>query len=228
MKDTSFFEDDTNDILRLELETSSALYQKLYNGGSYKLFVELENDIPCTAVECKVDTLRVVKVDSVFYEYVEHPCVQMSFYNNGKQIMGYSNNRRATMCANSELTHAREACCREDRASEVRNAEMKSGVTYRYEGERMKWSTAQSRCAAYGRDLCVYEHIDVIPDNSSKRKGYHWTNKDCNINVKVNSVGYIAIVHEAMSTYKDTITWLVNEENTLNCEFIKSDLNGVY
>ena len=30
--------------------------------------------------------------------------------------------------------------------------------------------------------------------------------------------GYIVIVHDAMSTYIDTIPWLVEEENTLNCK----------
>ena len=32
----------------------------------------------------------------------------------------------------------------------------------------------------------------------------------------MNQDGYIAIVHDAMSTYKDTIPWLVEEESTLN------------
>jgi hypothetical protein len=30
--------------------------------------------------------------------------------------------------------------------------------------------------------------------------------------------GYIAIVHDAISSYTDTIPWLVEEKNTLNCK----------
>jgi len=218
MRDPTFFaEDASNAILRVELDISSQLYQRLYNSGNYEVSVELEVDLICTTgtVECDVDTLRVVKVGSIYYEYVERPCVQMAFYDNGKQIQLRDNYRRGQMCANTDLAQAREACCREDRVSEMRSV-METGVTYFYEGERMAYDTARDRCVAYGRDLCLFEYINISPDDYYKRKGYHWTNNDCGINVKVNSEGYIAIVHDAMSTYKDTIPWLVEEENTLN------------
>ena len=217
MKDPSFYDNNAN-VLRLELSSSSALYQKLYNGGDYQVLVELDSDLPCNpgTAECDVDTVRVVKVGSVYFEFVERACVQLAFYENGKQIMVRDNYRRGTMCANSELAHAREACCRQEEYQEAREARLESNVTYFYEGERMKYDTAHARCVEYGRDLCVYEYLNVIPDNDYWRKGYHWTNKDCGINVKVNSEGYVAIVHDAMSTYKDSIHWLVEEENTLN------------
>ena len=54
-------------------------------------------------------------------------------------------------------------------------------------GERMMHATAKNRCVAYGSNLCLYEAIKIIPDNDRRRKGYHWTNKDCRIKVKVNS-----------------------------------------
>lgn len=217
MKDPSYFDDDFNGILRFELDPSSQLYQRL---SSMEVFVELENDLPCTANECNVDTLRVVKVGSTYYEYVERPCVQLAFYNDGKQIMGLTNSRLASMCANPELAHAREACCRETHSSQVNAATLEQGVTYLYEGERMKWATAQSRCAtAHGKDLCVYENLSLSPNNDWQLKqGYHWTNRECGIMVKINPEGYVAIVHDAMSTYKDTIPWLVAEQETLNCK----------
>ena len=118
-------------------------------------------------------------------------------------------------------------------------------MTYFYEGERMKWDTARDRCVDYGRDLCVYEYTKVLPSNDAERMGYHWTDKDCKyralivavfghsmymkslhllfllsyiggINVKVNAEGNIAIVHDAMSTYVDSIPWNVAENDTLN------------
>ena len=36
------------------------------------------------------------------------------------------------------------------------------------------------------------------------------------INVKVNADGYVAIVHDVVDTYVDTIPWLVAEDDTLN------------
>ena len=83
------------------------------------------------------------------------------------------------MCANPKLAVAREACCSQDQYQEVRQAAMETNVTYFYEGERMKWDTAHDRCVDYGRDLCVYEAITITPNNDYRRKGYHWTNKDC-------------------------------------------------
>ncbi len=72
MKDPSYFADDLNDISRFELDSSSKLYELLHNSGSYPMSVTLENDLICTgAVECALDTVRLVKVDSVFYEFVE-------------------------------------------------------------------------------------------------------------------------------------------------------------
>lgn len=120
----------------------------------------------------------------------------------------------------------------------------------------MKYDTARDRCVAQGKDLCVYEYITIQPDDDYRRlvvaylifdcscqwffhylkdlciyenrKGYHWTNKDCAINVKVNSEGYVAVVHDAMSTYRDSIPWLVKEENTLNWFRVFWDGNGTY
>lgn len=218
MKDPSFFQSITANITRVELQPGSSLYDLLYNSGTFEPSVTLTADILCTpnTVECDVDTLRVVKVEGVFYEYVERPCVQMAFYNNGKQIQFRVKYKRGQMCANPDLTHAREACCRQERWSEAWSAIMASNATYLYEGERMKYSTAQDRCQDYERDLCVFRDVTIVPDDNYERKGYHWTNRDCGINVKVNSEGYIAIVHDVMSTFKDTIPYLIEEENTLN------------
>ena len=92
----------------------------------------------------------------------------------------------------------------------------------------MKYVTARDRCVAYGRDLCLYDWLESKPVDNSNKKGYHWTNKDCAINVKVNLGGYIAIVHDAISSYTDTIPWLVKETNMLNWFRVFWDGNGDY
>ena len=177
-----------DDVERFELDTNSALYQLLHNNGEYQLTVELQEDLNCTTIECSVDTVRMVKVDSVYYEFKEVPCVQMLFYDNGKQIRPKENKDVGNLCANPDLAHASEACCRKERYQEVRSAQKETGVTYMYEGERMKYDTALDRCVNYGKGLCMYEWTKVIvpPTNDWWRKGYSWTNNDCNILVKVN------------------------------------------
>lgn len=189
MKDPSIFNSTTpGEILRAELIPVSQLYQTLHNSNR-KAFVTLGNNLVCTpgTFECLVDTIRIVKVGSIYYEFVERPCVQLGFYNNGKQIQLRDNWRRGQMCANSDLAHAREACCREVRADEVTWAVMVTNVTYYYDGERMKYDTARNRCTEYGLDLCLFQKVEIKPVNDYRKTGYHWTNKDCSINVKVNS-----------------------------------------
>ena len=179
MIDPDEFADSNYNISQLELVSASQLYQKLYNDGNYELTVELDTNLPCTpnTTECVVDTARVVKVGSVYYEFVERPCVQQAFYNNGKQIQMRLNTNQGTMCANPLLADAREACCNENSLYDVRKAEMVDGVTHFYDGERMSYATAKSRCVEYGKDLCVYETVTAFPNDDDWRKGYHWTNK---------------------------------------------------
>ena len=60
-------------------------------------------------------------------------------------------------------------------------------MTYFYEGERTKYNTARDRCVNAGKDLCMFEYTNVSPVNDWWKKGFSWTNKDCEIMVKVNS-----------------------------------------
>ena len=145
-------------ITRFVLNETSSLYQELHNGGQYQLTVELTTDLDCdpnNGYECLVDTVRVVKVDSVYYEFVERPCVQLPFYNRGKQIQARANMRPQQMCANTALPHAMEACCDQTKYGDT-NATRETLTTYFYEGERMKYDTARSRCIDYGKDICKF------------------------------------------------------------------------
>jgi hypothetical protein len=158
----------------------------------------------------------------VYYEFVERACVQMSFYDNGKQIQLYDNYRHGQMCANPDIPQARAACCRESRYNEVRTASMISGITHLYEGERVTYDKANERCSQLlgvpqdQDSMCQFEAVSISPNNDWFRKGYHWTNKPCGVFVKVNSEGYVAIVHDVGSSYKDTIPYHVEKENSLN------------
>ena len=113
----------------------------------------------------------------------------MGFYDNGKQINGNVNFRaQSQVCGNPQLTHARAVCCRELVYTDVTNGRMVPNVTFFYDGERMKYDTAESRCVGYGKDLCFYEGSSFLPSQSGdfRFQGYGWTNVDCAINVKIN------------------------------------------
>ena len=75
-------------LLRFEPDSAtSQLYQALAPvNGNYKMEVILSSDLTCDGVECQLDTVRMVKIGNVYYEFVERPCVQMAFFDGGKQI----------------------------------------------------------------------------------------------------------------------------------------------
>ncbi len=83
-------------------------------------------------------------------------------------------------------------------------------------------------CRIRPRSLSLLYLLESKPVDNSNKKGYHWTSKDCTVNMKVNSVGFIAIVHDAISSYTDTTPWLVEETNTLNWFHVFWDGNGDY
>lgn len=229
MRDPAAFAKATNSILRAELDPSSRLYGLLHNGGDHKLAVELDDDLECHGIECRVNALRVVKVGAVYYEFVERPCVQMAFYEGGKKIQLRDSFRKfGQQCANPKLAHARESCCRRDRYDEVKMAMMESGVTYLYEAERMTYDTARERCIDYGKDLCVFRSVSASPNDDDFRKGYHWTNQDCMILMKVNPDGHVAIVHDIDTFDNDATPYHLDVKHTVNWFRVFWDGDGDY
>ena len=153
MTDRSEFADEERypQLLRLEPNpSSSGLYEALAPdaNGKFAMTVVLENDIDCYGTECELDTVRTVKIGSVYYEFVEQPCVQLAFYEGGKQVNYRENADFGSMCANPSLPHAAEACCRSERYYEARVAIREPGVTFFYEGERVKYDTAKQRVSS--------------------------------------------------------------------------------
>lgn len=182
-----------SDVKRLILNSNtSSLYTELSfsNGGSgsYQPIVTLQNSHSCAEEECLVDTVKVVKVDDVYYEYKQAPCVQQAFYNDAKKIERRNRHFQGTICANPNLPHAGEACCNELDKNQVNLASR----NYVYENERMTYDTASQRCDHH---LCEFRRVEQ-PGNDVRKTHYHWTNVDCSIQAKVNSEGMVAIVHD--------------------------------
>ena len=146
--------------------------------------IELTENLPCHGMECSVDTMRLVKVDGAFYEYVQPPCIEFPFFNNGRKIQ-HANGRNA-VCAHPESIVAAEACCEPGESQASHNC--------LYHGERMTFAEASSRCKTIDRESC-----DFLPgiQGSCLNEMYFWTTSDCEVSVKVSTdQGKVAVVHD--------------------------------
>ena len=190
----------------LQLSTTSQLYNKLCKpssiGGTdcnWENEVALDEHIDCDGKECVVDTLQLVQVtDTIFYEYVQPPCVRMSFYDNAQKITNEPSRAKWKhgMCADPRLIDASEACCEPSALfAEARNCE--------FVGERMKYDTAAQRCAAIGQQTCSFSGFrNCLTGCCSwhERENYFWHDASCHIKVKVDESGYTALVHSPDGT----------------------------
>ena len=188
IKDNPDFANPNYDIKRFVLAPGPLRNALSQVGGEWKGVVVLDSNLLCTGEECDVDTVRVVKVDNIYYEYVAPPCVQQAFYNDAKGVGRYWRSSEGTMCANPRLPHASEACCDPNDHLSLSLASR----NYKYDGERVTYSTAEDRCDS----LCLYKDMDGVVPKNLRHTGYHWTPAHCNIQVKINREGYVAIVHD--------------------------------
>jgi hypothetical protein len=195
-------------INRVTLEDTSELYGALCgNGGgtgpcNFKSTMTLDRNLVCdpTGNECNIDQPRIVRMgghDSpkVYYEYVRSPCVQFPFYHSALKIQQEKEDSPA-MCADPRMPHATEACC--DTANfEYFVTASRSCV---YSGERVTYSTSVQRCAALGRETCTARKMGTGSEDCGWPvnccfEGWHWTNIDCEILVKINPLGEVAMRH---------------------------------
>ena len=161
-------EDDMPDNVLL-LSDSSNLKSVL---SSKQVVISLDTTISCVGNECDVDTLRLVQVDQnppIYYEYLRPPCVELSFYDNGKKISTNwsGDNRRKSMCANEKIDGAHDACC----ANLEWNTPVGSLLCY-YDLERTTYLTAQSRCKNVYPDGDICDHFWINNDNQCTTRSY--------------------------------------------------------
>lgn len=200
--DEKFASDDT--IKKFTLAPTSNLKAKLCNKSQngecrYHNHVTLESPISCIDIECNVDTVRVVEVtELVFYEYVQPPCVQQVFYDNAKSVSHRSRNK-GTLCANPLLPVAAEACCASGKNNANRNAV--------YDGERMSFNSAVSRCDDIGLEACNFFYVK---GDRHKLSSYFWTIDECLIQIKVNTNGLASIIHQP-SVYTEKVLHVDND-----------------
>jgi cullin-associated NEDD8-dissociated protein 1 len=190
--------------------TKSKLYAALCdrNAKSGKCTFPADLALPSTIgcigkVECGADTLVAIKmIDGdrvVYYSYIEPPCVQLAFFDEGKKV----GQHWANQCAAPNVVGASgTACCQVGADPGV--VASKGGDECLYIAEPMKFATAQDRCAA------EYENGIVCPvlpfGQSSFQDGssadwlgacagnqYTWRDSDCSLKVQVQPSGEVNI-----------------------------------
>lgn len=211
MEDDPYFKNDLY-LKKFVLNSNSTLKAALcdvdINGNcQYKNTVTLDSNLPCTDTECNADTVRVVQVNNVHYEFVRPACVEQVFYADAKKVINKYRNADSS-CANPLLSYASEACCEgtfDQTAERYEN--------YLYDQERVKFSTANARCQLMGMMSCDFNTIEGI---DHQKKGYHWTTDSCQIKVKVNDEGQVALVYEPEVSYIETLFYILLPSTSAN------------
>lgn len=158
----------------------------------YPAKVVLDEDLPCTGVECDWSDIRTVQLAAgIWYEYVRVPCVHRAFYIDG-QAMRLPWEK--WFCGDPSVAAASTACC------ELGNKNIFAGRIELYSGERVSYEESVDRCAEAGARLCPNPwkmdcwNPELGPcDNTGV---YYWTTTRCDMSVKVNTDGSVAIMHE--------------------------------
>eukprot|EP00934_Nitzschia_sp_Nitz4_P009303 Nitzschia sp. Nitz4//scaffold91_size79674//72229//78877//NITZ4_005380-RA/size79674-augustus-gene-0.83-mRNA-1//1//CDS//3329560139//9293//frame0 len=205
----------------LELKPEGDLYNILCNPDSsgectFPVDVELDETLPCHDAECDVDTIRVVKVNEMYFEYVRPRCVHQAFYNNAKTVnrrWGGSN----IMCSDPTLAIATPACCNGDYDS------WRWGETFF--GERTTYSTANERCdghvcPAIDIPSCDEETVGMACDANN----YHWNSEDCALGVAIGKSGKVALLHMPSGVNHDDVDPAVSA--TQSKTFFRVDWSG--
>jgi len=171
-------------------------------------------------MECHVDTLRVVELlPGVYYEYVRLPCVNMPFIADSDSVKVVANHdMRTAICADKRLASATSSCCGHyDDRLPTSGYTNYTDMFSEYRGERLTFEGNSVRCIQdWGREVCAdptrigphsmwtgHCHYQMsCKDNGDGGQGrwlhsiwYHWTSRACEIKVKINVEGLVAIVH---------------------------------
>lgn len=203
----------------IELNSTSGLYDTLCqddgNDCTYPPTVTLTSNLVCSESECDVDTVRIVKVNDIFYEFLRQPCIQQIFYEGAKKVIGDSDYAQV-MCAHPKMAVATEVCC------DIQGLELSPDYGVRpcsYLGERSSYEANIDSCAALGGYTCdparltlewhdtgsISSDCQIERNVDNRTHGWnvwHWTNTSCSIQAKVLGNGLLAVVYDAEKTRK--------------------------
>ncbi len=206
-----------SDFVQLELEPTSPLYSMLCGADANgdctlpsKVVLEenlVYDEAAKNGVEYAVDTIRSLrfKVGStwIYYEYLRPPCVEHSYYRNGKRVTKGQIKKSAgsveeeNMCADPLLEAATPMCS----SAGWETSPHDGSVFCHYQHERMTYDSAIAICEANGLEQgwpgdnrqykagpCQY--------GIANRHYRSWANSVCSLKTKVHfESGQIAIIH---------------------------------
>jgi hypothetical protein len=161
---------------------------------TYPAVVTLTSNLACgasTAGECIADTVSVVEVNGIFYEYIRQPCVEFTFYRNARLVTKRTSSQNPT-CANPELPVAGAACCSTGSTT--------AQPTCNFVGERMKLATAETTCSSMGMAVCSYTSLAESTTCPHSRYMFNWRTDGCSVKAKIESEGKVAVYHESAVT----------------------------
>lgn len=189
-----WMDDATAKRLKLEANGSDSLFAKLcgsIDSGDcqFEPKIVLEENLKCSGLECSIDTVRTVEVDSgIFYEYIRPPCVHQAFYDSAKVVSAqkWSVN---VMCADPRTEVATTACCPEGVEWRDRKSRRWNNT---YWGERVTFATASERC---DDKVCINTAGPKCTKTFCDGNDRFWTDSDCKLFVKIDKSGNAAIVH---------------------------------
>ena len=169
-------------------------------------------ELPCDGVECSIEKPRSVGIvdadnSTVYYEYVPPPCTHLAFFDDGRFAQRSTGSGSGYVCLDQNATLAAAACCVYPRDD--------AWASCSFMGERVKYSTAEARCAWY--DSVVTSHLTMqmcktprwslhggrYPFDSSQPSShceinaeYHWMNMPCSIDAQIDEEGRVSLMHE--------------------------------
>ena len=204
----------------LTVSNGSSLYNKLCKPSqsgqcSYPSVVILDSNLACVGLECSVDATQVVRVGSVFYEYVRVPCVEHPFVTSAIKVSRNST-FDLSFCVDPLLPVASAACCIK---GVLESSEKVATPACLIPGEVMTRNNAQTRCASIGRELCTYQIVNAT--QQCPLSEFYWTTESCNTQVKVSSDGQAALVHKFSS-----VSGIPDDLNDNTPNFFKLHWNG--
>jgi len=194
------------DPRRISLDQGSQLARRICNKKNYfsnscdySAMVVLEEDFICSGIECDLNDVRTVEVEQgVWYEYVRPACVHQTFYEDATKILLPS--KSESMCGDPSVDVASTICCEKPGNNGVQS---RKGVEY-YAGERVKFEVAEKRCANLNKQICpspkkfTREECFDSSLGGCDRSLFYWTPASCNLIVKIDLEGSIALINEPM------------------------------
>ena len=196
-----------------------------YPGGSadgqlctFPSEVVLDTNLPCHGSngwgECDVETVMIVEayvkdgsgaiVETVWYEYLQVPCVELTFFSGGKHVEHGTSNKNDALwmltCMDPTTRSAIPACCTNPTGNE-NNVGYSSGwqVKWRFYGELSTYAKAEANCAASNRPHLCDTFQKVYGAGAWQLMA--WQSTPCRFQVQVSAIGLVLIVQPDLGRY---------------------------